>query len=213
MKKLVIFPFNGNGIEAVDCVNTAEYELLGFVDDDLSKVSSHYEIFRRDFIGKYQEVFVLAVPGSPESFLHRKRIISSLPIKNRERFVSIQHPAASVGKNVKVGINCLIMSGVVLTSNAQLGDHVCILPNSVIHHDSTIGDYTIIGSKVIVAGGTSVGKNCYVGSGSNIMNGLLLGDCSLIGMGSNVIRNVEENSKVAGNPARSLSVKQNEKYI
>lgn len=209
MKKLVIFPFNGNAIEALDCVNTDEYEFLGFVDDDISKKSIHYDVLRRDFIEKYKEVFLLAVPGSSLSYLNRENIISSLPIKNTERFVSIQHPMASVGKNVKVGINCVVMAGVVLTSNAKIGNHVCILPNSVIHHDVVIGDFTLIGSNVVVAGGTSIGKNCYLGSGSNIMNGLSVGDSSLIGMGSNVIRDVKEQVVVAGNPARDLNVRKN----
>ena len=211
MKKLVIFPFNGNGREALDCINTNEYEFLGFVDDDVEKVSSQYKIFRRDFIEKYSEIFVLAVPGSSLSYLERKTIISSLPLKNKKRLVTIVHSTASIGKNVKIGRNCLIMAGVVLTSNAIIGDHVCILPNSIIHHDSTIGDYSLIGSKVVVAGGAAVGKNCYVGSGSNIMNGLSIGSGSLIGMGSNVLRHVIENTVVAGNPARNLRLKRNEK--
>ena len=205
MKKLVIFPFNGNGIEALDCIDETEYDFLGFVDDDLSKRSSHYTILRRNFIEKHPDVFVLAVPGSSVSYLNRKEIISCLPLSSPERFVSIQHPTAFVGKNVKIGLNCLIMAGVVVTSNAQIKDHVCILPNSVIHHDSIIGEYTLVGSNVVVAGGTYIGKNCYVGSGSSIMNDLSIGDGSLVGMGSNVIRNVEKRVVVAGNPARDLS--------
>ncbi|MCY2687957.1 DapH/DapD/GlmU-related protein [Salinimicrobium sp. TH3] len=205
MKKLVIFPFNGNGIEALDCIDETEFDFLGFVDDDLAKRSAHYKILRRNFIEKHTDVLVLAVPGSSLSYLNRKKIISSLPVSNPKRFVSIQHPTAFVGKNVKIGVNCLIMAGVVLTSNAQIKDHVCILPNSVIHHDSIIGEYTLVGSNVVVAGGTYIGKNCYVGSGSSIMNDLSIGDGSLVGMGSNVIRNVEKRVVVAGNPARDLS--------
>lgn len=213
MKKLVIFPFNGNAIEALDCVDTTQFEFLGFIDDDESKVSDLHNVLRRDIIEKYPEIFVLAVPGSPESYLHRKSIISSLPVLSRERFITIQHHTASVGKNVRIGINCLIMAGVVITSNARIGDHVCVLPGTVIHHDSVIGDYTLIGSKVVVAGGTSVGENCYVGSGSNIMNGLSVGNKSLIGMGSTVIHNVAEQVVVAGNPARDLSIRKNQKLF
>ena len=36
-KKLVIFPYNGNGIEALDCINDDEFELIGFIDDDKNK--------------------------------------------------------------------------------------------------------------------------------------------------------------------------------
>lgn len=206
MKKLVIFPFNGNGVEALDCIDNEEFEFLGFIDDDTTKKSASYTIFRRKFLENFPEVFILAVPGSSTSYRNRKRIISSLPVKSSNRFVSIVHPTASIGKNVSIGSNCLIMAGVVITSNAQIEDHVCILPNSIIHHDATIGEYSLVGSKVVVAGGTTIGKNCYVGSGSNVINGIQVGDGALIGMGSNVLRNVEENTTVVGNPARDLHI-------
>ncbi|PTX21455.1 UDP-perosamine 4-acetyltransferase [Pontibacter mucosus] len=202
-KKLIIFPFNGNGIEALDCISTDEYDFIGFVDD-IRKESSHYDIYTRDILNQYREVYVLAVPGSPASFRKRQEIISSLGIDS-SRFVSVIHPRASVGRGVQVGMNCLIMAGVVLTSNAQIKDHVCILPNSVVHHDAVIGDYTLIGSNVVIAGGTTIGKNCYIGSGSNIINGISIGDASLIGLGSNVLNHVKGNAKMVGNPARDLN--------
>lgn len=202
-RKLVVFPFNGNGIEALDCINPEVYEVIGFIDDDREKCSSTYEIFQRSIVDKYEELFVLAVPGSPSSFRERARNISSLNL-NPGRFITAVHPRASIGRNVSLGYNCLIMAGAVLTSNAIIQNHVCILPNAVIHHDVTVNDYTLIGSNVVVAGGTSIGKNCYIGSGSNIINGVCIGDRSLVGLGSNVIRNVPENAVVGGNPATQL---------
>ena len=203
-KKLVIFPFNGNGIEALDCINYDEYELVGFVDDDRTKQSDTYKIYTRDILTENTDLYVLAVPGSPTSFHKRHEFITSLNI-DEQRFVTIIHPLASIGRNVRVGYNCLIMAGVVLTSNAVVGNHVCILPNSVVHHDSVIGDYTLIGSNIAIAGGVTVGKSCYIGSGTNIINSISIGDKSLIGLGSNIISNVLPNAKMVGNPARNLN--------
>ena len=205
-EKLVIFPFNGNGLEALDCIDPAKFDFIGFIDDDPKKRSDEFQIFSRDILQRQPELKILAVPGGPESFRKRKEIIASLRI-DKERFVSVIHPFASIGRNVSLGKNCLIMSGVVLTSNCIIEDHVCILPNSIVHHDSKIGEYTLVGSKVVVAGSTSIGFNCYIGSGSNIKNGLSIGERSLIGMGSNILKNVETDSKMVGNPARNLNLK------
>lgn len=202
-KKLIIFPFNGNGIEALDCISTDEYDFIGFVDD-VRKESGRYDIYTRDILNQYRELYVLAVPGSPTSFPRRREIISSLGI-DTSRFVSLVHPRASIGRDVQIGKNCLVMAGVVLTSNAQIKDHVCILPNTVIHHDAEVGEYTLIGSNVVIAGGTTIGKNCYIGSGTNIINGISVGDASLIGLGSNVLTNVMGNAKMVGNPAKNLN--------
>lgn len=200
-KKLAVFPYNGNGLEALDCINWDEYEFLGFVDDDPFKQSESYPLHSRAILEQYPELFVLAVPGSAASFRNRQELIASLGIS---RFITAIHPRASLGRSVQVGENCLIMAGVVLTSNTKIGDHVCILPNSVIHHDTVLHDYTLVGSNVVIAGYVTVGRNCYIGSGTNIMNGLTIGDASLIGLGSNVIRDVPRHSKVVGNPARDI---------
>lgn len=204
-KRLLIFPFNGNGIEALDCINDTEYEFIGFVDDDETKLKAKnaYPVFPRGILDKHNDAFVLAVPGSPSSYLRRQDHIGALEI-NSERFISIIHPNVSLGKSVRIGTNCLIMSGVVLTSNATVGNHVCILPNTVVHHDVKVNDYSLIGSNVVIAGGTIIGKNCYIGSGTNIINGISIGDYSLVGMGSNIIRSVEGYSKIAGNPGRLI---------
>lgn len=205
-EQLLIFPFNGNGIEAVDCIDRDRFDHIGFVDDVVSGVQGSYgwPIMDRTAFARFPDARVLAVPGGPKSYLDRADVIAGLPI-DAARLVSVIHPSASIGHSVSVGTNCLIMAGVVLTSNVTVGDHVCILPNTVIHHDCVVEDFALIGCNVAVSGRTSIGRNCYVGSGSNIVNDVEIGARSLIGMGSNVIRNVGRGCVVAGNPARRVT--------
>lgn len=206
MKKLIIFPYNGNGLEAIDCIGD-QYEFIGFADDTKAKQgvnSMGFEVFSRDIIAKYPEALVLAVPGSPTSFKIRNQIIDTLQLPN-ERFAKVIHPNAHVSKLSKIGYNTLVMAGVVITSNSKIANHVCILPNSVIHHDSNVGEYTLIGSNVTIAGNTSIGSFCYIGSGSRIINGITVGDETLIGMGSNVIKSLPSKIKAVGNPARIIA--------
>ena len=204
-ERLYIFPFNGNGIEALDCIDPHEYEFMGFIDDDPVKLAaSHpWPVLGRSILQTDTGSRVLAVPGGPLSFRKRKEHIDSLQLP-AIRMATVIHPSASIGRGVQVGINCLVMAGVVITSNAVLEDHVCILPNSVVHHDSRIGAYTLMGSLVSVAGGTRIGSNCYIGSGSKIINGITIGDGVLVGLGSNVIRDVTAGITIAGNPAKQL---------
>jgi sugar O-acyltransferase (sialic acid O-acetyltransferase NeuD family) len=205
MQDLLIFPYNGNGLEALDCLGNT-FNFIGFVDDTIEKQGTNkfgHKVFDRTAFSIFPDAKVLAVPGSPSSYLFRKEVINSLNI-NQDRYATVIHPDASISKNAKIGNNCLIYAGVVITSNAELGSHICILPNSVIHHDVSIDDYTLIGASVCIAGGTRVGKNCYIGSGSNVINSIEIGNNVLVGMGSNVLKNVEENSKIAGNPAKVL---------
>ncbi|HEV7622187.1 MAG TPA: acetyltransferase [Flavisolibacter sp.] len=205
IKHFVIFPFNGNGLEALDCINQDKYNFVGFIDDDPNRSDKKHKLFSRDILVKNKELYILAVPGSPASYKLRESLINSLRIPLK-RFLTIIHPKAVIGKNVSIGVNCLIMAGVVLTSNVIIGNHVCILPNTVIHHDTIIGDYSLIGSNVSIAGNCIIEKNCYIGSGTAIIHNVKVGAMSLVGLGSNVIKNVEDNAKMVGNPARNLNL-------
>jgi len=202
---LLIFPCNGNGLEALDCL-TGGQRLLGFIDDTPEKqgrpVHGH-AVHGRSAFAKWPKAQVLAVPGSPLSFRGRRALIDGLGLP-LERFAQVIHPSARISPMATIGRNVLIMAGVVITSNAVIGDHVCILPNTVVHHDARIGSWSLIGSNVTVAGGTVVGENCYIGSGTSLINGITLGDGVLVGLGSTVIRSIEAGHRVAGNPARDL---------
>lgn len=203
---LLIFPCNGNALEALDSLGSA-FRLDGFIDDAPSKHGTTCQGIRvhsRAGLAEFHSSQVLAVPGSPTSFTARRAIIESLGVEPL-RFARVIDPSARVSPLATIGRNVLIMAGVVITSNAVIGDHVCVLPNTVIHHDVTIGAWSLIGSNVTIAGNTGIGENCYVGSGSSVSNGLHIGAGSLIGLASSVIRSCEPHSKVAGNPARALS--------
>lgn len=202
---LLIFPYNGNGQEALLSVDPQKFKLIGFIDDTPEKQGQQQYgfVYTRQALIDFPDALVLAVPGSPTSFPLRSQIINELSIAP-QRFTTIISPQATVSSHAKIGRNVLIMPGVIITHNAVIGDHVCILPNSVIHHDVKIGNLTLIGSNVSVAGNSTIEDNCYVGSGSRIINGITIGQKSLIGLGTNVIHSVEPKSVMAGNPAKFI---------
>lgn len=202
---LLIFPCNGNALEALDCLGSA-YRLVGFVDDSPDKqgrVVFDYPVLSREELAEFPDCQVLAVPGSPTSYRERAKIIAGLGIRP-ERFARVVHPRASISPRARIGRNFLAMAGAVATTSSVIGDHVCMLPNSIVHHDSVVGDYTLIGAGVCIAGGVTIGENCYIGSGSSIKNGIKVGADALIGLGSTVVKDVPPGAVVAGNPARPL---------
>jgi len=202
---LLIFPCNGNGLEAIDCIGNA-YRLLGFIDDTPEKQGhpAHGQaVHPRDALCRWPRARVLAVPGSPASYRSRRALIEGLGI-DPARWACVVHPSARISPLASIGRNVLVMAGVVVTANAVVGDHVCLLPNTVVHHDVRIGDWSLIGSNATIAGGTTIGENCYIGSGSSIMNGLEIGIGTLVGLGSTVIHSTPAGSRVAGNPARPI---------
>ena len=73
MTPLLIFPCNGNAIEALDCLGEA-YQLVGFIDDTREKQGTDvhgYAVLSRAALDEFPDA-VLAVPGSPGSYQTRK---------------------------------------------------------------------------------------------------------------------------------------------
>lgn len=212
MKRLILFPYNGNAREAlsvIDAINAVAptWEVLGFMDDHPPSAGVACGgvgvLGGREVLDRYPDAYVLAVPGRPENFLRRGQLIHSLGLPDA-RFACIVHPAATIGVNVTIGHNTLLMAGVVLTANVSIGNHVVILPNTVVCHESRIGDEALVGSNVSVSGGVDVGRNCYIGSGAKIIQGVTVGTGALVGLGSVVIRDVEPSAVVAGCPAKPV---------
>ena len=202
---LLIFPCNGNGVEALDCLGD-RYSFAGFIDDTSEKQGTDphgNRVMSRAAMRDLPQAKILAVPGGPMSYRSRAKIIDSLSV-SVDRYATVIHPTARVSPLAVIGYNVLIMAGAVVTSNAVIGNHVCILPNTVLHHDVIIGAWSMLGSNVTIAGSTIVGDNCYIGSGSSVMNGLHVGNGALVGLGSNVIDSVLSGETVAGNPARPI---------
>ena len=211
-QQLIIFPFGGNGREALVSAIEAnkishQWDILGFVDDNQDtwgKDMAGYKVLGdRSVLEKYPEAKVLAVPGNAQTYLKRQSIIEGLNLK-KERFATIISPNAVVSPDAVIGCNTFVMPYVFVACGVSLGNHCIILSHTLIHHDSVVDDYNCIGSSVTISGDVKVEKNCYIGSGTNIKEKIIVGERSLLGLGSNVVSNITPQVTVVGNPARVL---------
>ena len=205
-KKLLLFPFGGNTRETIDCINFDIYDIVAIVDDDASLWGQKYRgipVSSRKVLLDFTDAYILATVGNPNNFTIRDKIIKNLNI-SKNRFVTIIHHTAVISETARIGINVLIMAGVVISCDTVIEDNVIILPNSVIHHDSKIMRNCLIGSNVVIAGNVTVEKNCYIGSKSSIKNDLVIGENCLIGIGSNVVKSQKPDLTIAGNPAKVI---------
>ena len=206
MDDLLIFPFNGNAKEALDCVS-GKYRVIAFIDDQQSKHGSYQGIpvGGREWLDKLNHgAKLLAVPGSVNSHQKLDQIIDSLGVKD-EHWAQVIHPAAQVSKYAEIGNNVLIMAGTVVTSEAKIGNHCCILPNCVIHHDSVLEDHCTLAAGCLIAGHVRIGSKSYLGIGSRIRDNVSLGKECLVGMGSNVLTSFPDGSVLVGNPAKNIA--------
>jgi len=90
------------------------------------------------------------------------------------------------------------MSNTIIGKNTYLDNQIHIA------HNVKIGENCIIAGQVGIAGSTILGKNIKIGGQAGISGHLKIGDNVDIAGGSGVIRDIPNNSKVMGYPAKNI---------
>lgn len=212
MKQLLIIGARGWGREVYDiakaCIATGtELRVKGFLDDK-SDALDGYENYPpilgpvETYDVKPDDVFVCALGD-----VNYKKHYSDIILNKGGEFVSLVHPTAYFGSNVKIGKGCILGPYVSISSDSKVGDFVTFLIKSHVGHDCFIGDYTHIGTLTNISGFVTVGKMVTIHPCCNIIPHKKVGDNAVIGTGSVVISKVKEGTTVFGNPAKKLEIK------
>ena len=104
--------------------------------------------------------------------------------------------------NVEIGCNNTIDRGSL--SNTVIGKNTFIDNQVHIAHNVNIGENCIITGQVGFAGSSKIGDNVLIGGQAGISGHLKIGNNVQIGGGSGVIKNIPDNSKVMGYPAKDI---------
>ena len=104
--------------------------------------------------------------------------------------------------NCEIGCGSTIDRGSM--SNTVIGKNTFLDNQIHIAHNVKIGENCIIAGQVGFAGSSTLGNNVMIGGQAGVSGHLKVGNNVQIGGGSGVIRDVKDNSKVMGYPAKDL---------
>jgi UDP-3-O-[3-hydroxymyristoyl] glucosamine N-acyltransferase len=107
-----------------------------------------------------------------------------------------------INDNAEIGCGSTIDRGSM--SNTIIGKNTYIDNQVHIAHNNKIGDNCIIAGQVGFAGSSTLGNNVMIGGQAGISGHLKIGNNVQIGGGSGVIKDIQDNSKVMGYPAKDL---------
>ncbi len=150
-------------------------------------------IIKKSIVGNDVSILDGAVIG--------KKGFGFFPVKNK----NIRYPHIGIviiGNNVEIGCNNTIDRGSL--SNTIIGNN-CFLDNQVhIAHNVKLGSNCIIAGQVGIAGSSTIGNNVMIGGQAGISGHLIIGNNVKIAGGSGVIKNIPDNAKVMGYPAKDI---------
>ncbi len=107
-----------------------------------------------------------------------------------------------IGDNVEIGCNNTIDRGSL--SNTIIGKNTYLDNQVHIAHNVKIGENCIITAQVGFAGSSKIGNFVMIGGQAGISGHLVIGNNVQIAGGSGVIKDIPNNSKVMGYPAKNL---------
>lgn len=199
-KKLIIV---GAFHEIIELCESAGYNIIGIIDIEKKNEFLSYPIIGKDqdaesVYAKYKDIPLVITPDAP---LIREKLVK-LYIKIGFNFETVISPNAIISKYAKIGKGVVIQAGVNVSAFAEIKDFVKLNTRSNIMHDSVIGDYSTIAPDAVVLGKIHMGKKCYVGANATILPELNLGDKVIVGAGAVVTKDIKNNQKVKGIPAK-----------
>ena len=107
-----------------------------------------------------------------------------------------------IGENSEIGCGCTIDRGSM--SNTVIGKNTFLDNQIHIAHNVKIGENSIIAGQVGIAGSSILGNNVRIGGQAGISGHLTIGNNVEVAGGSGVIKNISDNSKVMGYPAKNI---------
>jgi UDP-perosamine 4-acetyltransferase len=112
------------------------------------------------------------------------------------------HPTSIILGDSKILEGVQIMAGSIIQTGSFLGENTIVNTGTIIEHDCKIGKHVHICPGAVVSGGCIIGDNSFIGAGTTILNNINIGVNSIIGAGSVVTRDVPDDSRVVGAPAK-----------
>ncbi len=197
---LIIIGCGGHSKSITEIAKSFNYNILGYLDDDLSKPN---------VLGKIQDInkfsncyFVLGI-GGITNLKSRFSLIQSLE-NYYPFFINLISPYSLISQNLKIGIGNTVHPYAFVNSHVTIGNFCIINTRATIEHDCVIGNNVHISTGVILNGEVQIGNHVFIGSGTIIKNQVKITDNVIIGMGSVVLKDIQEPGIYAGNPLKII---------
>lgn len=203
--RLAIVGASGHGKVVAETAELVGWKQLTFFDDAWPTLPSGFqwrveggtnELLQRS----HEFASVVIAIGDNQIRSEKQRELSSLGFS----FASLVHPHATVSPSAHIGAGTVIFARAVVNACADVGEGCIINTGAIVEHDCSVDSFTHISPNAVLAGGVRVGEGSWIGASASVKQRISIGANSIVGMGGVVLRDVMDNSAVAGNPARVI---------
>lgn len=213
MEDLVIFGTGGAGRDTEQIVldvnaERATYHLIGYLDGNAARHGQEIHglpvLGDLDWLSSHPRTRVVVAVGNPPT---RRRIVERLVKLGHDRFITLIHPQALVGKWVEIGEGSTLYAACNLTVDIRVGRFAWLNVATTLAHDVVTGDFVTLAPAANVSGNVTLGTGCDLGTNCAIKHQLQIGEWSIIGAGAAVVKDVPPNTTVVGVPGKVIQTR------
>ncbi len=208
-RPIIIIGAGGHARVLIDALRLLSAEVIGATDANPLKagmtISGVPVLGTDEVVTNYQQdgVWLVNGLGSVGAPALRTRIFCYFTSLGYS-FTSVIHPSAILAPDVTFGEGVQVMAGSILQTGCQVGANSLINTGTSVDHDCCIGTHVHLAPRVTLSGGVQIGDGVHIGTGAVIVQGIKVEKNSIIGAGAVVLKDVAENTKVWGVPAREV---------
>ena len=201
MSRLIIIGARALGRETCNYARDAGFEVLGFLDDKVDALDGF--VGYPPILGSVEGWSVSAddryVCALGDSLMRAK--YAAIIKKKGGEFMSVVHPTAYVGPNVKMGDGCIVCPYAVIDCDLTMGRHVITNTHTYVAHDCLLEECVTLSPNVHLGGRTVIRRAAFLGINAATIPDVEIGESSYVAAGACVTKNVPSNVLVAGVPA------------
>lgn len=196
--EMLFYGASGHAKVVIDSWLLAGGSVAGVFDDDETKK----EILSFALSGKYDPTRHKEIPLVISIGLNSVRRKISLLVQHQ--FGNVIHPKAILSEFIALGEGIVVMGGAVINADVSIANHVIVNTGAVVDHDCNLGDFVHVAPGATLCGGVTVGEGTLIGAGATVLPGRKIGKWVTVGAGAVVTKDIPDQLRVAGNPAREL---------
>lgn len=128
------------------------------------------------------EYELLVATGPSHINRNRRRYLNAAVAKGYRigRFI---HPTAQVASGVALGVNCVVLPGVIIEPFCRVGANCVFWSGSLVAHHTTIDDDCFFAPRAAVSGCCRIGRGCFLGTNCTVRDHVTVAPETIVGAG------------------------------
>lgn len=201
MKSMRIIGAGGHGKVVAETAATCGFTDIAFFDADFPdrRINGAWAIVGSADAETDSLLFCAVGNNSMRAHLFATLPLNCAPV--------LAHPAAYLSPSAQLGAGTFVAAGAVVNADARVGRGVILNTGCSIDHDCNLDDFVHVSPGARLAGNVRVGARSWIGIGAVVREGVTIGEDVLVAAGAAVVKDLPNDARVGGVPARPLNCK------